>query len=87
MERMEKLIPKSPKFWFWLLIPLLLPLFAYIYCIPITLLVWLGLLPFGEAGSRHVDRIMPFARGLCIVFSLGTILWLWRMVKTNFLRK
>jgi hypothetical protein len=87
MEREANLMPKSPKFWFWFLSPLLVPAFAYIYTLPVSFLVWLGLLPFGEAASRHIDRVVPFARGLSFALSLATILWLWRMVKKNFLQK
>lgn len=87
MEHIANLGPKSPKFWFWFSSPLLVSIFASIYGIPVSFLVWLGLLPFGEAANRYVDRIVPFARGLSFVLSLVTILWLWRMVKKNFLQK
>lgn len=69
---------------FWFLSPLLIPLFAYIYGLPISFLTWLFL---GNSQDRYSEIISFFVIGICLLLAIITQIGLWRMFKVAFLKR
>jgi len=68
---------------FCFLSPLLIPLFAYIYGLPISFLTWLFL---GNSQDRYSEIISFFVIGICLLLAIITQIGLWRMFKVAFLK-
>jgi hypothetical protein len=78
---------RDAKIMFWFISPLIFFVFFYIYLIPVVFLTWLFSLPFGSAADQYSDLMYKVDVGICLLFALFTLLWLWRLLKRNSLNK
>jgi hypothetical protein len=81
MDEISKLIPQKPTTWFLMLLPLLLPLLAYIYSLLLTFLVSLVSILFGVLKEETVRIISRGISIVALVSSIGTAVGLWKQVK------
>lgn len=80
-EGIETIIPQSPRLYFVLLIPLLFPLFAYIYNLCISLGVFFMLLLFWNLTDAHLKFIANIMIAISCALSFLTLRWIWREMK------
>ncbi len=81
VDKIARLIPKSPKSFFLFLIPLLLPTFAYLYSIVLTLFIWIILLPFGKRVEKYPEYSSYAILVIALFFAIATVIGLWRRIK------
>ncbi len=81
MEDISKLIPRKPTTLFILLLPMLFPIFAIIYSLPLTFLISLVLTPSGT--TEEVHKISYFVLITSLILSIVTIIWIWKRIKRN----
>ena len=79
--------PKHLKMIFWFISPAIFFIFFYLYLIPVVFITWLLSLPFGGVSDRYSDFLRHDDFGICIIFGLFTIIWLWRLLKKNYFSK
>jgi hypothetical protein len=83
MDSVAALIPQNPRVWLCLVFPLVIPVFASIYSLALTLLFLLILWPFGGYGNQVAAPASWVILGLSILFALGTAVWIWRQSKMD----
>jgi len=75
------------KILFWFISPLIFLTFCYIYTFPIVFLTSLLSLPFKRLFHLYSDIIDKVNLGIILFFALSTVLWLWRLLKSNYFDK
>lgn len=68
------------KYLFWFFSLLTIPVFTYLYTLPLTLFVWLMAKLIG-LGDKSIDVFTKFGVGLCFIAALVTQYQLWKMYK------
>ncbi len=82
LENLFNINEKKFKFIFWFISFLTIPVFAYIYVWPFSLLVALLSELFGLS-EKSKDIISNFVVILCLIFTIGTHWYLWKMHKNK----
>ena len=82
LENVFDLDDRSLKYLFWFFSVLTIPVFAYLYTLPLTLLMWLMTELFG-LGEKAIDIITKFGVGICLVAAFITQFQLRKMYKNK----
>jgi hypothetical protein len=85
MDRItEKTRKRHPKALFWIMTPLLVPLFALILGLPAALLVWVLTMPFGPFAESTVNSIITITALICLGLGTLMVLYIWMLLKKNY---
>ena len=82
LENLFNFGERNFKYLFWFISPLTILIFAYLYTLPLTLLLWLVSELFGLS-EKSIDTMTKFGMIICLVFAFGTQLSLWKMYKNK----
>ena len=80
VENLFNLDDQHYKYLFWFFSLLTIPIFAYLYTLPMTLLVWLLATLFGLS-DKSIDTFTKFGVTLCFLAAFATQFQLWKLYK------
>jgi hypothetical protein len=70
------------KLLFWFFGLLTIPIFAYLYTLPFSFLVWLISESFGFS-EKIIETLTKFTVIVCFVFAIGTQFYIWKIYKNK----
>lgn len=70
------------KLLFWFCSLLTIPVFAYLYSLPLALLLW-AISEIFYLNIEHSDTLIKFGVIICFFFAFWTQLYLWKMYKNR----
>lgn len=73
---------RSFQYLFWFFSLLTIPIFAYLYSLPMTVLLWLIAGMFGLS-EESVDMLIKFGIVLCFCAGFATQFQIWKMYKNK----
>ncbi len=82
IENLFNLNERNFKYLFWFFSLITIPVFAYLYILPLTLLFWVLSKLFG-LGEKTVNILKNFGLIICFILAFGTHLSLWKMYKNK----
>ena len=82
VENLFNLDDQHYKYLFWFFSLLTIPIFAYLYTLPMTLLIWLMAKLFGLS-DKNIDMSTKLGLSLCFLAAFATQFHLWKMYKKN----
>jgi predicted Co/Zn/Cd cation transporter (cation efflux family) len=71
---------KKFSYLFWFLSPLTIAVFAYLYSLVLTMLLWM-ISRLVSVGENQIEAMTKMAVILCFILAFGTQLYLWKMWK------
>jgi len=82
LENLLNLDERKFKYLFWFLSLLTIPVFAYLYTLPLTLLLWLVAKLF-ILSEKSIDILTNLGVLICFIFAFWTQWYLWKMYKNK----
>jgi len=86
LEKMMDFRERDFKLLFWFFALLTIPVIAYLYTLPFSLLLWLISELFGLSGNI-VDILTKFVVIACFIFATGTQFYIWKLYKNKRIAK
>jgi hypothetical protein len=80
LERLFNLDERSFKYLFCFISLLTIPVFAYLYTLPLSLILWFTANLFGLS-EKSIDIVTKLGVALCFIFAFGTQYQLWKIYK------